>query len=170
MAHTKETKQKIAESVRLGHIHNPRTEQSRKKSSMSLRLAHAEGRAGGFRKGNKCTLLRTHDDLLRCVRIAQRTCIGKHGFGKMHIGRTDHVFAKSWIFESPEGERFECSNLLEWCRQNEHRFPLDDRPYKRPLWYRAAMGIGRQAAAKDPRRQWHSWVLVQAGNDITIRR
>ena len=170
MAHTEETKRKIAESVKRGHALNPRKTESLEKISASLRLAHAEGRAGGYHKGNKLALLRSRDDLQRCARIAQQSCIGKHGFGKMYLGRPDHNFAKSWIFESPEGEQIECNNLLEWCRQNEHRFPPDDQQYRQPLWHRAAMGIGRQASTKDPRSHWHGWILVQVGNNTANGR
>lgn len=165
MAHTIETRMKIAESLRRVHAENPRSESSRRKSSASMALAHAEGRAGGFRSGNRLALLRGVNDLRRCVRIAQQACVGKHGFGKMHLGRQDHAFAKSWIFKSPGNERIECSNLLEWCRRNEHRFPPDDHPRRMPLWRRAAMGIGKQASTADPRNQWRGWRLEQVGSN-----
>lgn len=160
--HSEETKQRIAESVRSAHAQNPRSETSLAKMRASLIKAHAEGRAGGFKKGNKLSLLRGIADLQRCVRIAQQACIGKHGFGKMHIGLPDHIFAKYWVIESPDGMRYECENLLAWCRENEHLLPVDDAKYKQPLWRRAAMGIGKQAL-KETRLQWRGWRLITVG-------
>ena len=162
MEHTAETKKKISESVRRSHARQPRSEESRAKSSASLKQSHAEGRAGGYVPGNKLGARRKPESVKRAHAAAMAVVVGSHGFGCMERGKQDHLFAKSWTIESPEGARFKCSNLLDWCRKNEHLLPQDDVRYKRPLWRRAANGIVRQASSKEPRNQWRGWRLIWA--------
>ena len=38
---------------------------------------------------------------------------------------TTNYSAKSWILLSPDGRRFECTNLNEWIRQNIHLFDCE---------------------------------------------
>lgn len=160
MGHTAETKKKISESVRRSHALQPRSEESRAKSSASLKQCHAEGRAGGYAPGNKLGARRKPESVKRAHDACMAVVVGSHGFGCMERGKQDHLFAKTWTIESPDGVRFECANLLEWCRQNEHLLPQDEVRYKQPLWRRAAMGIGKQASSKDPRNQWRGWRLI----------
>lgn len=158
---SEETKRKISESVRLAHAENPRSEASREKISAGLVKAHREGRAGGYTKGNKLTLRRGVEDLRRCMRLANQACLGKHGFGRMHIGRPDHACAKHWVVESPDGVRYEFDNLQEWCRANEHLLPVCGEKYRKPLWQRAADGISSQTRRETSR--WRGWQLVTVG-------
>lgn len=160
MAHTEETKRKIAESVRRGHALHPRQKESLEKLSTSLQLAHAEGRAGGFRKGNSLGAKRKPESVQKALAAGMAVVVGSHGFGRGKRGIPDHCCAKHWVFESPDGDRYECDNLYEWCRSHEDMFEDDGRDYRMPLWDRAANGIARGASSCDPRPQWRGWVLI----------
>lgn len=131
------------------------------KIAESLRRAWKEGRmnGGGFQPGNKCGGL--VKDRAPIVRAALAVTKGSNGFGRTREGNPEHVFARQWVLESPDGERFEFSNLREWCRQNEDRFYTEPGISKKPLWVIASNGIRNAIPGnKHGRYSWRGWVVV----------
>lgn len=150
--HSEETKRKIADGVRRAHKECPRSAETRAKLSAAVALAHKEGRSGLHLPGNTLGRLRSEESKKRSLAACMAKVIGSHGFGLMHKGRPDHIFAKHWRIQAPDQTVYEFDNLMEWCRQNEALFPGDEleKTYKRPRWYRAAMGISGKS-------QWRGW-------------
>jgi hypothetical protein len=155
--HSKQTRKKIAESVRLSHLLKPRTADSLQKMRAALILAHKEGRAGGFKKNNKLGSLRKVDSVKKAAAASKAVCLGSHGFGCMERGLSNHLFAKQWQIKSPEGKSYRFTNLLEWCRRNQCLFGSDDSTFKAPLWDRVAAGLSGKS-------QWYGWRVVEVGD------
>jgi hypothetical protein len=157
-----QSRQKTSESIKKWHQQNPFSKETKTKISLSVAMAHKENRAGGFKKGNELNKRRTAETIAKSLAACRIAVIGSNGFGKMKRGLQDHIFCKHWIIESPEEERFEFNNLLEWCRVNVNLFPPDLHKCKKPLYHRAAMGICRQLKKeKYPRTHWKGWRLIK---------
>jgi hypothetical protein len=76
------------------------------------------------------------------------------------VGMPDHLAAKAWIIRDPYGNTFQFSNLMEWARQNQHRFH-DDRPESRaPFWKRIAGGISDLLNKKGRSCSYRGWTAV----------
>jgi hypothetical protein len=161
-----ETRRKISEGLKKAYSIGIRKYSASgiEKMRESLKRAHAEGRAGGFKRGNTLGSLVSAENRIKRHAAAMAVVIGSNGFGVMKRDLPNHLFAKSWVILSPEGEEFQFTNLLSWCRANEQRFPKDTEVFKQPLWRRAADGLSRQANEKDPRNQWRGWRLIQSSN------
>lgn len=85
---------------------------------------------------------------------------GCHGLGRVHTGRLDHFSAKEWIIQSPDGKRYNFSNLAEWCRQNEHLFDDDGGDYKLSLCQRAKFGLLNAAHRSG---SYRGWIVIDHG-------
>ncbi len=87
---------------------------------------------------------------------------GTNHFGRMQRGRLDHANCKEWSVLSPTGAQYRFTNLLEWCRQNEHLFENHCPSARMPLWKRAASGIANQGSKRGKSCSWNGWVLQKS--------
>lgn len=149
-----ETRQKIAIGVARSHAEGRfGSSETKLKISAGVKRAQKEGKVMGFQPGNKHGAKVSPEGALKRIRASNRVCLGSHGFGIMKQGRPDHLMAKSWVIKSPGGKTYEISNLLEWCRSNEHLFEKDEVSRRQPLWDRVATGLSGKG-------QWKGWVMV----------
>jgi hypothetical protein len=151
--HSEETRRKIAESVKRAHKTNPRTKTTRQKLSSAMLKLHKRGQGAGFGKGNRLGALRKPESVKKAFQACMAVVIGSHGFGCMEKGRTNHLFAKSWVIKCPNNKTYRCSNLLEWCRLNEAMFGQDGKKFTAPLWDRVASGLSGKG-------KWYGWRVI----------
>lgn len=91
-----------------------------------------------------------YNDSIQCAnRISQSN-------PKMQRG-PENINAKGWAIQSPDGQIYECHNLLDWLRN--HADLLDGTPQQ------AWNGISKikysmQGKRKHPSYQWKGWKLV----------
>lgn len=138
----------------------------RAKIAAGVRLAYKEGRAGGFRLGNRCGAQVKNRQ--KVVAAAVAVTAGAGGFGRMRIGRADHVFAKRWEIESPEGETFAVENLRAWCREEAERFPAEPGS-KTPGWSLAASGLsGAVPGNRYGRESWRGWRVLMVSESTSV--
>lgn len=78
-------------------------------------------------------------------------------------GRFDtHVNAKEWIIQAPDGQIYECRNLLNWLR--DHADMLNGTP--RQAWDGIAkIKYTMQGKRKNPSHQWKGWRLIKWGTE-----
>lgn len=84
------------------------------------------------------------------------------GFGRAKRDRPDHMAAKRWVVESPDGFRYSFPNLRSWCRSNEALFGAAQPSGKLPLWHQAASGI-TAIGNRTNVSQWKGWRLIHKG-------
>lgn len=77
------------------------------------------------------------------------------------LTRTEqHINAKEWVIQSPDGTVYRCRNLKHWLREHEHL--LDGTP--KQAWD----GITKikysiQGKRKNKSRSWRGWTLLEWG-------
>jgi hypothetical protein len=118
----------------------------RKKISEATKRTYTEGRLHRH----------TSDTLKKMWQKSNEITRGKHGFGRQAKGRPDHSRALIWVIQSPDGNDYIITNLVEWCRQNEYLFPEMPNA-KMPTWKRAADGL---YTAYKRGYSWHKWHVI----------
>lgn len=96
-----------------------------------------------------------YDEVMRKMLAAKAEC------EILRKGSPDHVNARSWVIQSPDGDVYECRNLLQWLR--EHEDMLDG------TISQAWNGISKikysmQGKRKNPSYQWKGWRLLRWGD------
>lgn len=103
---------------------------------------------------------RIHRGNLHAAGVYDEALAKAHEVAKHHplTGRFDtHVNAKEWVLQAPDGQIYQCRNLMNWLR--EHADLLDGTP--RQAWD----GISKikytmQGKRKNPSHQWKGWRLL----------
>lgn len=75
------------------------------------------------------------------------------------LGRFDtHIHAKKWVVKSPDGQVYECRNLLHWLRENAHL--IDGTPIQ--AWSNlAAIKAYKSGRSDRVRNVWKGWTVLE---------
>lgn len=86
---------------------------------------------------------------------------GGHNYGRVALGNLNHLSARKWTVQSPDGKSYTFNNLIEWCRKNEGLFGNECGDYKHPLHVRMANGLrGLACNGKANRNQHKGWIVI----------
>lgn len=77
------------------------------------------------------------------------------------IQSAEHINAKTWVIRAPNGQTYECRNLLHWLR--EHADMIDGTVNQ--AWDGLAkIKYSMQGKRKNPSRSWKGWTLFDWGD------
>ena len=79
------------------------------------------------------------------------------------IGPEKHWIAKHWVIESPDGQVFECDNLLNFIRENPDLF--DGTPRQAFDGFQKIKATMEGKRKKNPSRSWKGWRLLDYGEN-----
>lgn len=81
---------------------------------------------------------------------------------KMQKGE-QHINAKSWVIQAPDGRMYTCRNLMHWCRENEDLFDGT----ARQAWngFAKQKETMRGTIKRGKSYQWKGWRLIDWGEE-----